>query len=61
VNLVVWLKVWERFHRIARRASALLVSGKLQKQDSVIHLIVERMEDLSLEVVEIGPVSRDFR
>ncbi|MDB5348908.1 MAG: polymerase alpha subunit [Planctomycetota bacterium] len=60
-NLIVWRQVWEKFRRVARQARALLVSGKSQRQDGVLHFIVDRMTDLTAEVDEVGQVSRDFR
>jgi len=61
VNLVVWQKTWERYRRIARSASALLVSGELQKADGVIHVVVRQMRDLSSQLTAGAAKSRDFR
>jgi error-prone DNA polymerase len=60
-NLIVWRAVWERHHRIARQAQALIVTGQLQRQDGVIHVIVRRLKDITAEVAEVGQASRDFR
>ena len=46
-NLIVWPQVWERYRRVGRLARAVIASGLLQKQDGVIHLIVDRLQDLS--------------
>jgi error-prone DNA polymerase len=43
VNLVVWPQVFERFAILAKTASLLGVSGKVQSQDDVVHLVVESM------------------
>ena len=59
-NLIIRPHVWERFHRIARQASALIATGKMQRQEGVIHLIVDRFEDLTSRLPEIGHRSRDF-
>ncbi len=61
VNLIVWRHVWERSHRVARRARALIAAGLLQRQDGVTHLVVQRMEDMTTAVAELGQTSRDFR
>ena len=47
-NLVVWPQVFERYHRPARTAAALLVAGRVQRDDSrkVRHLVVSRLADL---------------
>jgi error-prone DNA polymerase len=60
-NLIIRPPVWERFRRIARQAGALIATGLMQKQDGVIHLIVNRFEDLTSRLPELGHRSRDFR
>jgi error-prone DNA polymerase len=59
-NLIVRPQVWERFHRVARQARAIIATGLLQRQDGVIHLIVDRLEDLTDQLPDLGHVSRDF-
>lgn len=59
-NLIIWRHVWERFSRVARQAQALIVTGVLQRQDGVVHLIVKRFEDLTPAVLGVGQKSRDF-
>ncbi|MFM9961753.1 MAG: error-prone DNA polymerase [Planctomycetaceae bacterium] len=60
VNLIVRPDVWERYHQAARTATVLLAHGILQNQDSVIHVLVGRLEDLSHELAQIDSTSRDF-
>ena len=59
-NLIVWPQVWERFRRVARQARALIATGLLQRQEGVIHLIVDRLEDVTTQLPDLGHVSRDF-
>ena len=59
-NLIVRPPVWERFRRVARQARVLMVTGLLQRQDGVIHLIVDRLQDLTTQFPNLGHVSRDF-
>jgi error-prone DNA polymerase len=60
VNLVVWKNVWEKYRRIAQTASMLLVEGRLERANEVIHIIAKELIDLS-ELLEGLPVkSRDF-
>jgi error-prone DNA polymerase len=59
-NLIVWAKVWERYRRVGRQARALIASGRLQRQDGVTHLIVDRLQDLTAQLPTLGPMSRDF-
>jgi error-prone DNA polymerase len=60
-NLIVHQTTWERFHRVARRAGALIARGLLQRQVGVIHLLVDRLDDLTAELAQIDSRSRDFR
>jgi len=46
-NIIVWSKVFERLRPIVIGARFVAVTGKLQSEDGVIHLIAERMEDLT--------------
>ena len=60
VNLVVWAQVFEEFATIIRTTSLLGVTGKLQVQEGIVHLIAERVwhPQLSRPVVDVD--SRDF-
>lgn len=60
-NLVIYLDIWERFRQAARGATALLVSGRLQRDiGDTVHIVVARMEDLS-EMFGVAVRSRDFQ
>jgi error-prone DNA polymerase len=59
-NLIVWSHVWERYRRVGRQARALLATGLVQRQEGVIHLIVDRLRDLTAELPSLGHLSRDF-
>ena len=60
VNLVVWAAVFEKYSIIARSQSLLGVSGTLQVQEGIVHLIASALwvPELSRAVDVIG--SRDF-
>jgi len=60
-NLIVRVDVWRRFHTIASTAKGLLARGTLQRQDGVIHVLVDHLEDLSGHLGTTPVVSRDFR
>jgi error-prone DNA polymerase len=60
-NLVVQVNVWNRFRRIVGRASSLIAHGMLQRQDEVVHLVVDRFEDLTPIMSDYHNTSRDFR
>jgi error-prone DNA polymerase len=46
-NLIVWPKAFERLRATVIGARFVVATGKLQSESGVIHLIVERMEDLT--------------
>jgi len=60
VNLVLWARVYQEYRLIAKTRSFLGVSGKIQSEESVVHLVVERLwvPELRQEPVRVG--SRDF-
>jgi error-prone DNA polymerase len=43
VNLVIWESVFARHDVLAKTASFLGVTGKLQSQAGVVHLVAERL------------------
>ncbi len=53
-NVVVWPKVYERFRRTVMGGRLLKVTGKLQREGIVVHLIAETIEDLSHKLSELG-------
>jgi error-prone DNA polymerase len=59
-NLIVRPEIWERYHHAARTATAMLAHGRLQRQDNVIHVLVNRLDDLSSRIEDLGVSSRDF-
>jgi error-prone DNA polymerase len=60
-NLIVRPQVWKRYRRVGHLAGAIIATGLLQRQEGVIHLIVDRLEDVTAKLPELGSVSRDFR
>ncbi|MGH8264221.1 MAG: OB-fold nucleic acid binding domain-containing protein, partial [Steroidobacteraceae bacterium] len=60
INLVVWLQVAERQRRVFLESRLLEVSGKLQRQDDVLHVIVTGMRDRTRLLGNLDARSRDF-
>jgi error-prone DNA polymerase len=61
INLVIHQRTWDRYYRIARRAPAWIAHGHLQSAESVIHVVVRRLEALAEQLRELDVKSRDFR
>jgi error-prone DNA polymerase len=60
VNLIIRQDVWQRFYRVARTAAGYLASGRLQRQEGVIHVLVSKLEDLGESLHGLKSQSRDF-
>ncbi len=60
INLVIWSRVLERWRAAILGASLLAVSGRLQRESGVTHLIVARASDLSALLGGLEAPSRDF-
>ncbi|MDY0169877.1 MAG: error-prone DNA polymerase [Thermoguttaceae bacterium] len=59
-NLIVRPGVWKRFRQAALGAAVLLATGTLQREGAVIHVVAQRLENLSERLGDLGPQSRDF-
>jgi error-prone DNA polymerase len=59
-NLVIRPAIWEQYYRIARRSPAWIAYGRLECKESVVHLVVSRLEDLSDRLREVNVRPRDF-
>jgi error-prone DNA polymerase len=46
-NIVIWPHVFEKHRRIVMTSRLLLVKGRVQREKEVIHLVADRLEDLS--------------
>ncbi|MSQ96506.1 MAG: error-prone DNA polymerase [Gemmataceae bacterium] len=61
MNLIIWKRTWERFRKVAKNAVALLIEGKVERADRVIHVCPTNIEDLSYSLQNLAARSRDFR
>jgi DNA polymerase III alpha subunit len=46
-NVVVWAKVFETFRRAVIAGRCLKVTGRVQRDGDVVHVVAERIEDIS--------------
>ncbi|MEP0155587.1 MAG: error-prone DNA polymerase, partial [Pseudophaeobacter sp.] len=53
-NVVVWSKVYKRFRRVVMGGRLLRVTGRLEREGIVVHLIADHIEDLSHRLSELG-------
>ena len=52
-NIVVWRNVYERFRRAVIAGRLLRVTGKIQRDGQVVHVIAEDVEDISYMLDEL--------
>lgn len=56
-NVVVWAKTFERFRRAVIAGRCLRVTGRLQRDGDVVHVVAEGIDDISAlldEIVGLG-------
>jgi len=58
INVVVSVGCWTRYRRAARTAPALLIRGRVERQEAAVNIVAEKLEPLEVGRV---PNSRDFR
>ncbi|MEO0586564.1 MAG: hypothetical protein AAF078_02900, partial [Planctomycetota bacterium] len=59
--LVVFPNVFERNVKVARHATTMLVSGRIDRQGEVVHVKAERFWSLDERLADLRDVSRNFR
>ncbi len=59
INVICSAGAWKRYRRAARSSPALIVDGRLERVETVINVVVERIRPLSLSPTTLH--SRDFR
>jgi error-prone DNA polymerase len=60
VNVVIWESVFQRYAVLAKTVSFLGITGTLQVEDNVVHLVAERLWKPQLRQRPSAPPSRDF-
>ncbi len=53
-NIVVWPKVFEEFRRVVLTSRLIAIEGKLQREGLVIHVIADKVADLSHLLNDLG-------
>jgi error-prone DNA polymerase len=68
INVIVSAGCWKRHRRAARASPALIIDGRLERVETVINIVAERIYPLSLNQAGCAPLrntgalkSRDFR
>ena len=59
-NLVLWPNLFEKQRRLVLSASMIACRGRVQREGEVIHVVVERLIDLSRELRSVGAQELPF-
>jgi error-prone DNA polymerase len=57
-NVVIWSRVFERYRRALLGSSLMGVAGKLQREGLVVHLVAERLVDLTAHLAALARPER---
>jgi error-prone DNA polymerase len=60
-NTVIWPKVLERYRKVIMTARLVRVTGRIQRHENIIHLVAERIDDLSSWLIELSEWAEDLR
>ena len=60
LNVIVWSSLFERERRIVLGARLMGVTGEVQREGEVVHLIARKLEDRTALLGGLRTVSRDF-
>jgi error-prone DNA polymerase len=60
INVICSAGAWKRYRRVARASPALLIDGRLERVETVINVVAERIRPLSFRPAA-ALRSRDFR
>jgi len=59
-NLIVRPNVWDQYRSTARGAVALVAQGRVERQGAVVHVMVQRLENLSTWLHGLPSQARNF-
>jgi error-prone DNA polymerase len=60
INVVVWENLQKRFRQALLKSQILLIKGKMERKNSVVHIIAGYAKDMSESIRKFNRSSRDF-
>jgi error-prone DNA polymerase len=57
-NIILWQRKFEEQRRVVMGAAMIAVKGVMQKEGEVIHVVADRLEDLTSMLHEVGAMDR---
>jgi error-prone DNA polymerase len=53
-NAIIWQRIFESQRRIILSAAMVAIEGRLQREGKVVHIVTDRLEDLTPLLAEVG-------
>ncbi len=60
-NVIIWQRLYEKYRRTVLSAAMIGVTGQVQKEGDVIHIIADRIEDESFLLRVVGELDFPHR
>jgi error-prone DNA polymerase len=60
-NIVIWPKMLERFRKVIMGSRLILVRGRIQRHEDIIHVVSSSLEDKSYWLLELSEWGEDFK
>ena len=57
INIVIWRTIYEKFRRAVISGRLLKIKGRVQSENSVIHIIAEYIEDISYMLDDLPKIN----
>ena len=59
-NAVVWPQAMERYRKVVMGSRLVMVKGRIQRHEDIIHVIAEHLEDCSVDLLGLSENGRDL-
>jgi error-prone DNA polymerase len=59
-NAVVWPRAMERYRKVVMGSRLVMVKGRIQRHEDIIHVIADHLEDWSIELLGLSERGRDL-
>ena len=60
MNIIIWKNTLEQFRQAILESRLLLIKGKIERENSVVHIIAGHIKDISEKLPQLKRQSRDF-
>ena len=60
-NAVVWPKMLERYRKVVMTARLILIEGRIQRHEDIIHIVTSKLEDNSDWLLRLSEWAADMK